>query len=506
MRRWSLLIVFVVLSLFSCAGVDHRAATGPVDLTILHVNDTHGRILPYREITVDPAERVSGSSYLAVLIEEERAKNPKGTILLSAGDMFQGTPISNVFSGEPVMDAMNALGFDAMAIGNHEFDWGIDKLQTLRDRAKFPFLTANITDASGKGPAGAIPYVMLERNGVKIAVIGLTTSEVAYTTKPEYVRGLTVKKPQEVLPDLIKKVRTEGAAFVIVLSHIGIVDDRSLVASVRGIDVVIGGHSHTAVLEHVKVGGTVIAQAGYNGLYLGVTKLRVETGAEGPFLAKVEGGLRLVRAGPGSPSDARVAAMVGRYDERIKPIFAEVVGETDVDLVTSKTSETNIGNLMTDAMRAAVKADIAFQNSGGFRANLPRGRLTMESVYELLPFDNTLVTMDMSGSAVLQVLEQGGGGEYGLLQMSGASVVYDFSRKAGERVVKAEAGGRPIEPGRTYRVVTNDFAATGGDRLLAFQQGKNVVYGDNLRDVFVAYLKKVSPVAPKVEGRITVQR
>jgi 2',3'-cyclic-nucleotide 2'-phosphodiesterase (5'-nucleotidase family) len=237
-----------------------------------------------------------------------------------------------------------------------------------------------------------------------------------------------------------------------------------------------------------------------------VSKLRVEKGAEGPFLAKVEGSLRLVRAGPGSPSDAHVAAMVDRYAEQIKPIFAEAVGETEVDLVTSKTSETNIGNLMTDAMRSAAKADIAFQNSGGIRVNLPKGKITGERVYELLPFDNAIVTMDMSGSAVLQVLEQGGGGEYGLVQMSGASVVYDFRKKPGERVVKAEVGGKSIEPGRTYRVVTNDFAATGGDRLLAFQQGKNVVYGDNLRDVFVSYLKKISPVAPKVEGRITVLR
>lgn len=167
MRRWSLLIVFVVLSLFSCAGVDHRAATGPVDLTILHVNDTHGRVLPYLEKTVDPASNVSGSAYLAALVEQERARNPQGTLLLSAGDMFQGTPISNVFRGEPMIAAMNAIGFDAMALGNHEFDWGMDALQALRQKALFPFLTANIADSAGKGPAGAVPYVVVERKGLR---------------------------------------------------------------------------------------------------------------------------------------------------------------------------------------------------------------------------------------------------------------------------------------------------------------------------------------------------
>jgi 5'-nucleotidase / UDP-sugar diphosphatase len=506
MRRWSLLIVFVVLSLFSCAGVDHRAATGPVDLTILHVNDTHGRVLPYLEKTVDPASNVSGSAYLAALVEQERARNPQGTLLLSAGDMFQGTPISNVFRGEPMIAAMNAIGFDAMALGNHEFDWGMDALQALRQKALFPFLTANIADSAGKGPAGAVPYVVVERKGLKIAVIGLTTTEVAYTTKPGYVRDLKVLKPETVLPGLVQRVRSEGARMVVVLSHIGFEEDKTLARAVDGIDVIVGGHSHTAVKEPVRVGRTVVVQAGWNGIYLGTLRCRLNPEAGEDARLSAEGGLTLVSAGPGRPYDGKVAQMIEAYNVKIKTEFAEVVGETAVDLITSKTSETNIGNLMTDAMREAANADIAFQNSGGFRVNLPKGKLTMEHVYTLLPFDNTLVSMDLPGSAVLALLEQSGGGEYGFLQMSGASVAYDMTKPAGSRVMRALVSGKPLDPARTYRVATNDFAASGGDRLLPFKEGRNLVYGDELRDVFVAYLKGRSPVSPGVEGRIVVNR
>ena len=477
------------------------AAAESIDLTILHVNDTHGRILPGIDKTIHPTTPVGGASYLAAMIQAEREKNPDGTLVLSAGDMFQGTPISNVFKGEPVIAVMNAMHFDAMAIGNHEFDWGPDALQNLQQRARFPFLSANLLDGQGGPPAGITPLTIMERKGLKIGVIGLTTAEVAYTTKPEYVRDLTVRRPEDVLPAQIQEARRRGARLIVVLSHSGLDEDKALAQAVDGIDVIVGGHSHTAVTSALLVGSTLVAQAGSYGFYLGVIHLQIEGQLPGDRRVTGTGGLALVSAGPNDRPDPQVAAIVDEYDRKIRVKFSEVVGETSVDLITSRERETNIGNLMTDAMRAAAGTEMAFQNSGGLRTNIAQGPITLEQIYTVLPFDNALITMDLSGTTVRELLEQSVVSEYGVLQMSGVAVTYDASKPAGQRVVDARVNGQPLDPSRTYRVATNDFLAAGGDRFTGFTQGKNIAYGDNIRDIFVAYVRKNSPVSPRVEGR-----
>jgi 5'-nucleotidase / UDP-sugar diphosphatase len=495
-RCWLILGLLLVLPCVAMAGE-------PVEITILHVNDTHGHILPAIEKTIDETIPVSGAAHLAVLVAAERAKNPQGTLLLSAGDMFQGTPISNVFRGAPGIAVMNALHFDAMAIGNHEFDWSLDTLRELRTSASFPFLSANIEKETGGPIEGVKPFVILDRKGLKIAVIGLTTEEVAYTTKPDYVKSLRVLEPEKVLPGLIADAKRQGAQLIIVLSHIGLDADKAIARAVPGIDLIVGGHSHTAVTAPVLVGATMIVQAGCYGYYLGVASLRVVVEDSGQLRVSGTGRLQTVLSGPDNGSDPRIAGLVNEYNEKIKVKFSEVVGETTVDLTTSKEHETNIGNLLTDAMRLASGADMAFQNSGGIRTNIPSGKISLEQAYTLLPFDNVLMTMDLPGTAVLRLLEQSAVSERGVLQMSGVTVSYDPSKPAGGRVAAASVGGRPLEPARTYRIATNDFLAAGGDDFKPFMDGKNVVYGDNLRDVFVTYLKQHSPVAPRAEGRVS---
>jgi len=497
-RILNLLIIFILIFLLSSTLYSQVPS---INLTILHINDFHGRLLPYIVKSISEKVPVSGAAYLAQMINEERSKNPEGTILLSAGDMFQGTPQSNIFRGEPVVEIMNYLKFDAMAVGNHEFDWGQETLQKLSSISNFPYLSANIVDKDGKYLPYLKPYVIIERKGIKIAVIGLTTPETAYITKPDYVKDLKFLDPVEILPNIIDDVRNKGANLVVVLSHLGFDADKELAEKVSGIDVIVGGHSHTVVTNPVVVRGVIITQAGYNGIYLGVLEIKIQPETNIILGYTRENELKTVFAGPENKFDEKVAQIVDKYNSQLKEEFAKVVGETLVDLVRNYNEESNVGNVICDAMREAVSADIAFQNSGGIRTDIQKGPITMELVYTLLPFDNVLVTMDLTGKQILQLLEQSATLQKGILQQSGLKVKYDMTKPVGQRVVEVFVGDKPLELDKVYKVVTNDFLAAGGDNFVTFKEGKNLVYGDMLRDVFIEYLKKHSPISPKVEGR-----
>lgn len=475
-----------------------------VPLTLLHMNDLHGHILPYLDKTVREDKMVGGAAFFAAIIQRERAANPDGTVLLSAGDMFQGTPISNVFKGEPVIEIMNALRFDAMALGNHEFDWGREALDKLRTAAAFPFLAANIVGPGGTGLQGTKPYVLLKRGGIDLAVIGVITPETRYSTKPAHVADLTFVDPASIMPELIAKVRGEGAGLVIVLSHLGVDADQELARKVTGIDVIVGGHSHTAVTEPLRVNDTIIVQAGYYGIYVGALGLEVDSETRKIVSHSTRDVLRPVVADEQAPADTAIASLVDRYEQMIKAEFSRVVGRSEVDLVRQPMAESNVGNLIADAMREAGGADIGIQNGGGIRADLPAGDITLEHLYTLLPFDNVLITMALKGEHVLRLLETSGEQHARILQISGLSVEYDLKRPAGSRVVQAGVNGEPVKPEALYRVATNDFLVAGGDRFTAFKEGVDLVYGDPLRDVVADYLKKHSPVRPAIEKRIVI--
>jgi 5'-nucleotidase / UDP-sugar diphosphatase len=501
-RSYTLMLATLTIFLIVATGL-FAAEPATTLLTILHVNDYHGRVKPFLDKTIDLQDEVGGAAYLAAMVREARAKNPGGTLLLAAGDMFQGSPVSNLFHGAPVMEVMNEVRFDAMTLGNHEFDWGIGALARLRKEAHFPFLAGNIVDSRGNLLQGIKPYRILQRGHAKVAVIGLTTPETAYITKPDNLKALSFLSPEAVLPRLIQEVRQQGASIVILLSHLGIDADKNLAAAVPGIDVIVGGHSHTEIPKPLKTeSGTVIVQARAYGVYLGVLELIVDkaTGRATGFTGN--SGLRLVSAAPENRPDRRTALIVKKYNDRVKQKFAAIVGETSVDLTAQSSRESNLGDLVTDAMRSATGNQIAFQNSGGIRANLPAGKITMEGLYTTLPFENVLVSMELTGRRVKEALEQAGTMEFGGLQLSGMTITYDLKKPAGERVVRVEVGGETLDQGKTYSVTTNDFLAAGGDKVAALKEGKNIGYGGTLMDALVEYLKKGSPVSPKVEGRI----
>jgi len=499
--RLLFLILMLLLPAMPLAASAALARQAEINLTILHVNDTHGHIIPYLDKSVDSARPVGGAEYLAKMVERERAANPRGTILLSAGDMFQGTPVSNLFHGKPLVEIMNYLCYDAMALGNHEFDWGQDVLQSIISSASFPVVSANVFERGGRRIRGVRPYVMLKRKGLRIAVIGITTPDTFYTSKPGNLTGLTFVHPEKVLPAIIRRVRAQGASIVVALTHDGVDADRELARKVRGIDIIVGGHSHTAIKDPVIESGTVIVQAGSNGIYLGVLNITFDRAKKKILSYTRKDELRLVSPASGAQLDPKVAQIVDKYEAQVKTEFSKVIGTAAADLTRDPTRESDLGDVVADAMREASGTQIAFQNGGGIRSDIPRGPITLEAVFTSLPFDDDLITMDLTGEQIRELLEKSVLSE-NMLQVSGIQIVYDLSKPAGAKAVSVEVAGKPMEPQATYRVVTNDFLASGGNQFNIFKKGRNISAGSPLRDAVADYIRKNSPINVQARDRI----
>jgi len=396
---------------------------------------------------------------------------------------------------------MNYMHYDAMVLGNHEFDWGQDVLHTIISSASFPVVSANIFKRGGGCIRGVKPYVILKRKGVRIAVIGITTPETRYSTKAENVAGLTFDSPEKVLPAIIKRVKAQGVSLVIVLSHEGLDADRLLARKVGGIDVIVGGHSHTAIKDPVIESGTVIVQAGSNGIYLGVLHISFDNDRKRILSFTRKDELRLVSPAPGAEMDPNVALIVDKYDSRVRAEFSAVIGTATADLIRDRSMESNLGDLITDAMREASGAQIAFQNGGAIRADIPKGPITLENVYTVLPFDDDLVTMDLTGEQIRELLEKSVLSE-NLLQVSGMRIVYDLSKPSGVKVVAAEVAGKLMDAQKTYKVATNDFLVTAGGAFSVFKQGSDVTFGSPVRDAVVDHIRKKSQINLQTLDRI----
>lgn len=495
-----LLTVLMLFVLSAPAG----AAPSLVQIDLLTVNDYHGALA---ESGKNP-----GAAKLAALLAAEKAKNPAGTLILSAGDMFQGSPDSNLLYGKTVVDVMNQIGFDAMALGNHEFDWGIQHLKARAEQAQFPLLAANLIDnKTGKLVDFAKPYVLLSKQGVRIAVIGITTPETAFKANPKVVGGFTFADPSETVNSLVPQLQREGADLIVVLSHIGgAVDEASgaltgeaaeFLQSTTAIDALITGHSHEAIAT--KVADIPVVQARYNGRAVGKITLVYSMTTRSVLISFAS----LIESNPSAlPADAKVTAIFDKSKAEIGPLKNAALGKTLRPLTHDRKQFSLLGQWTTDVMRKAAGADIAFQNGGGLRAPIYPGTITMGHLYEVLPFDNTLVTAEMTGEQILAVLEYGiRNSQIGMLQFSGIKVKYDSAMPAGKKIAEAYlTDGRALESSGVYKVVTNDFMAAGGDGYSMFKQAKNVTDTcQPVRDVLADAVRNQATINFDGDDRLT---
>ncbi len=501
------------------------------ELTILHTNDFHGNL------ETDYKGR-GGSAFMATVIGEVRDEvGGNNVILADAGDVYLGAPpISQLVEGESTIAIYNMLGYDVASFGNHSFDKGQEVIQARVEQSDFPWLGANIVLEGSEWdiPAWAKPYVILEKGGVKVGVIGLDTDETPEVTLKGTTAGLVFKDLTETILHYYDEVKAQSDAMII-LVHMGTDDSgpykgmqtiaQALIDAGKPVDLMIGGHQHQALSEPVMVGDTAIIQAGYYGRWLGRADITVDVASKSLTLNNYE----LITINNELPEDPDVAAVIETWAEAIAPIVEQPVGVTNVDLIRNYNRESNMGNLVTDSMlwkadqydddEVNGSVDIAFTNPGGLRADIeiPEGSdlphtMIWGDTFNVLPFANTLFLMDLTGAQIQNLLDQAASLYKGILQTSGASWYWyndcDCDTPTSWEAYNVMVDGEPLNPEMTYRVVTNNFLAGGQDGWVTFADGTNRwdTYYDmqvGANEYIQMYNDTVGPIDTEVEGRIT---
>lgn len=498
-------------------------------LSVMHTNDTHGNL-------DDIAKR-------ATAIKDYREYNPDA-LLLDAGDVFSGTLYFNEFLGQADLEFMNYLGYDAMTFGNHEFDLGASEdghkaLTEFIKNANFPFVSSNVDfskdplfeglqySAISDEPADAHIYdgIVKEVNGEKVGIFGLTTEETPDISSTGAVEFSSyIDRANE----MVKAFEDQGINKIIAITHIGYDDslqydnDLELAKQVDGIDIIVGGHSHSTLSEPViNEDGeepTVIVQTGEYGKALGTLDVLFD---EDGTIAYYMGELINVSD---QEEDPEVAAMLKPYSDQIAEIKEKSIGVEAVSVLNGeradvRTKETNLGNLITDGMLAKAKTInpetmIALSNGGGIRSSIDAGDITMGEVLKLMPFGNSLGIMNLTGAEIKAALEHSvsaaptASGAF--LHVSGLKFTYDSSKPAGERVLSVDVNNGtefvPLSESDSYFVATNTFTAKGGDGYdmfaNAYADGRVSEPGYIDYEIFIDYLKSLEKVDPQVEGRI----
>lgn len=513
--------------LYSSIEFAHAADSETFQVRIIHTNDHHARIEPVFNGT-NPVH--GGVSRRKTLIDAIRAEGGN-QMLIDAGDVFQGTLWFNQYRGLADLEFYNALDYEAMAIGNHEFDLGQQPLADFIKGAKFPVLSANLVIDPTSPLRGLVkPYIVKWFGNEPIGIFGLTTEETVDLSNPG--RGVAFADPIRTARWVVEDLRNRGVKKIIALTHLGIDADLQLGRSVDGISVIIGGHSHTPQGPQADPPGgknrpypevvaspsgkpTIVATDWEWGRWLG--DLEVGFDANGDVKRVIAGRTKEVRASiePDQNFEKRIAVLRQPLDA----LRGQVVGQATADLNGARSDvrakETNLGNLIADSQIAKTKSfgvQLAIVNGGGVRTSIPAGTVTLGQVLEVMPFGNTLYTVDLTGAQVKEALENGVSRfpalEGRFPQVGGMRYTFDPRNAAGSRVTKIEIGSgnnyKPIDPNATYRMVVNNFILTGGDGYIVLTQGKNITNAGFVdSDVLAEYITQNSPVNPKLEGRIT---
>jgi 5'-nucleotidase len=499
-----------------------RIARGAVAhrLTIIHMNDFHSRHEPVGPAALDCRAEdgkpgcYGGAARLASAIATQRASaeaEGRTVLLIDAGDQFQGSLFFTAWHGEVERAVMHLNGTEAMAVGNHEFDRGPAVLADFIRGARFPVLSANIDASAEPSLAGLIrPHVVIEKAGLRIGIVGATTLEALTGSSPG--PNVRIGPPAPALAAGAAALRAEGAVLVVALSHLGVDIDRALAGQVAGIDVVIGGHSHTLLsdseagaagpahqLFEGPGGRAVVTQAACFSRYLG--RLDLDLADDGTVLA-YGGDCRHV--GLDTPEEPRVAALVASYAAKLGEVRRQVVGRTVAAFDPVRDRESPIAEFVAQAMLDSVNgADLAVMNSGGVRVGLPAGEVTLGAVMSMLPYGNAVATLKLRGAdlraALIGGLARRGKGAYP--QVAGARI----SGPASDPVITI--GGAPLDPARIYRVVTNDFMRAGGDGYVVFRERAIDPYdtGPALDEVVAREINARSPLDLKADGRLDVE-
>ncbi len=506
------------------------------DLTILHINDWHSRIEAINkfESTCSAEEEGKGECFggaarMKTAIEVTRKKHEgKNVLTLNAGDNFQGSLFYTHYKGQAEAELLNLMGFDAMAIGNHEFDDGEPALRDFMNKAGYPVIGANVKPTLKSLLTFRVkPYVVLEVGGQQIGIVSAVANDTVEISSPG--PEIAITDDVEAMTAAVAELTAMGVNKIIALSHVGYPRDVEAIAKIPGIDVVVGGHSHTflannndkaegpypTMVDNPGGAAVPVVQAGSYSKYLGELSVTFDDNG-------------VVKAAAGDPilidkafePDAAIVARVGELAKPLEELKAKVVGESagpiDGSRDNCRARECEMGNLVADAILDRVKdqgISVAIQNGGGLRASIDAGEVTMGEVLTVLPFQNTLATFQLTGKDIVASLEGGvsevEGGKGKFPQVAGLRYSFDRSVKPNEgriKSVEVKDGDAwvAIDPAKVYGVVSNNFMRAGGDGYSLFKNNAQNAYdfGPNLEGVVADYIAANRPYQPKIEGRV----
>ncbi len=485
LQRTLVLCLFAPLfTVFSCSQ--------PKSLTILHTNDIHAGFVPHEAtwIQATPRPMIGGFRELFWIVDSiRRAKGD--VLLLDAGDVMTGNPISTIehegAKGGALFEMMNKVGYDAWAIGNHDLDVSQDNLRRLTRIARFPTLSANVTDSAGNFVLNNKDYVIILKSGLRIGVLGLTTTDLFNVTNTNNLLGLKVIGIAPVTQRIIDKISPE-TDLIVAVTHDGVEDDSLLAAATHGLNVIIGGHSHTRLREPRVVNGVVICQTGSNCENLGDLDITVDAHK----IVSFQGKLIALWERKDRPEN-EMSRFVDEFRSKIEKEFGEVIGTLTDDWKRSRSGESNIGGFAADAIREAGKADIGISNSSGIRKDLSAGPIRRLDLFEISPFGNVICTFTAPGASVrglvtryLQTLISGRTS----IDISGITCTWKRGPDGQPQIQKITIAGEDLKDDRQYLWATHDFVMNQKEKYLGFSPPGSSCGTETVSDALMAKVER----------------
>jgi 5'-nucleotidase/UDP-sugar diphosphatase len=510
-------VVVVLVGWLSVNNINAQEALTPVateTVTLLFTNDFESTYDPVMAFWRDDMDLIGGVAQLATLIDQIRNTEPN-VFLFDSGDIFTGT-LAKLTLGEVSFELMMTMGYDAMAVGNHEFEYGWEEFAKQQYRVPFPVLGANLFYQGTTNPY-ARPYTVIERGGVRLGVIGILGQDAATALIPSHIAGVEVSEPSLAVKEALDDLRND-VDITVLLTHQGktapmqtddtgadvkrdIEADIRLAGAVQGIDVLLGGHADAGTEDpvvHPRT-GTLIMQTYGQGFHLGYLKLTIDKTTR--KILSHEGRLIPVNSNKLKPHPV-VAKKLAQYRSRFPELYT-VIGTTEGRMNRLYNEESDVGNLFADILRETMAAQISLINSGALRRDLPQGQIRRVDLLDAFPFTDHVVTLTFTGRQLLEVLEQSLSLERGIMQVSGLTVRYDLHKPQGHRVVSVTVGNQPLEMAMEYKVATIDVIAQGGDLYRTATHATNVERTDRaFADVLAAYFQGRPVVNRPMGGRL----
>lgn len=437
------------------------------DITIIYTNDEHG--------WMESTTTLGGAAGMTGLWKQKEGySESKPYLILSGGDMWSGPAISTWFDGRSMTEVMNKMNYSAAAFGNHEFDFGLDKLTERKNQSRFPFLSANMKNkTSGTYPDFVSPYIIKTVGGVKVGIIGLTSTFIAGIVFPKYLENINFISYQEALNTVVTKIKSEGGKVIIVIAHMGESEMRSLAPALKkmGVSFIAGGHTHETISEAVN--GVTIVEAGSNMSAYCVATLHVDALADTLVSVSVD-----IKNNAGGTSDTEIKTIVDYWKDQTNNELSKVIGYVSSSIAQSSST---MYNLITDSWLYSYPfADVAISNRGGVRQSIPAGNITLASIVGILPFENEIIEMKLTGlqlTTAMDIIKND-------VFVGGISTTGGYKMK----------DGTPINPSKTYRVLTTDFYYSVTSILQQYDKAPTY-YKVNWRQPVIDWIKSLNTSA-----------